>query len=247
MVIISPADRDLIIEGSDTRRKFLDGVLSLEHQSYLTQLISYNRLLAQRNALLKYFAANRKFDSDALAVYDEQMIELGAYIHKSRLEFLKVFTPIFKEFYSKISRSASENVEITYKSDFLTQEPKQLFEKAQQKDLQMQYSTVGIHKDDLLFILDGFPVKKYGSQGQQKSFLTALKLAQFEFIKQQNGTTPILLLDDIFDKLDENRVSQLIEMVNNDKFGQLFISDTNRERTEEVVKSVHQSYKIFEL
>ncbi len=247
LVIISPADRDLIIEGSETRRKFLDGVISLDNSSYLTSLIHYNKLLQQRNALLKYFAANRKFDSDALAVYDEQMIQLGTFIHRTRVEFLESFTPIFKEFYTQISRSAEETVAIDYKSDFNDADPAQVLNAAQQKDLQLQYTSAGTHKDDLIFTLDGHPVKKYGSQGQQKSFLTALKLAQFEFIKSKSGTVPILLLDDIFDKLDEDRVSQLISMVNNEQFGQLFISDTHRERTEAVIKNVNQSYKMFEL
>jgi DNA replication and repair protein RecF len=247
LVIISPADRDLIIEGSDTRRKFLDGVISLENNQYLTNLITYNKLLQQRNALLKYFAANRKFDSDALAVYDEQMVQLGRYIHKIRVDFLESFTPIFKNFYAQISRRTDEVVDIYYKSDLNDADPAAVFKAAQQKDLQIQYTTVGTHKDDLLFSLDHHAVKKFGSQGQQKSFLTALKLAQFEFIKNKSGTVPILLLDDIFDKLDEDRVSQLIAMVNDEQFGQLFISDTNRERTEAVIKNVNQSYKMFEL
>jgi len=247
LVIISPADRDLIIEGSETRRKFLDGVISLDNNRYLTSLIHYNKLLQQRNALLKYFAANRKFDSDALAVYDEQLVPLGTYIHKERVAFLDRFTPIFKDFYTQISRSAQETVTIEYKSDFNEADPSAVFKEAQQKDLQVQYSTVGTHKDDLLFSLDQHPIKKYGSQGQQKSFLTALKLAQFEFIKNESGTVPILLLDDIFDKLDEDRVSQLIAMVNDEQFGQLFISDTHRDRTENVIKNVNQSYKMFEL
>ncbi len=247
MVIISPADRDLIIEGSETRRRFLDGVISLDNQVYLQRLINYNKLLSQRNALLKYFAANRKFDSNALAVYDEQMISIASYIHQSRVAFLENFTPIFQEFYAKISRKSNEKVGIYYKSDLNDAAADSIFKAAQQKDMQVQYSTVGTHKDDLLFSLDGYPVKKYGSQGQQKSFLTALKLAQFEFIKRESGTVPILLLDDIFDKLDESRVSQLIEMVNDEQFGQLFISDTNPVRTEAVIKKVNQSYKMFEL
>jgi DNA replication and repair protein RecF len=203
--------------------------------------------LQQRNALLKYFAANRKFDSDALAVYDEQMVQLGRYIHKIRVDFLESFTPIFKNFYAQISRRTDEVVDIYYKSDLNDADPAAVFKAAQQKDLQIQYTTVGTHKDDLLFSLDHHAVKKFGSQGQQKSFLTALKLAQFEFIKNKSGTVPILLLDDIFDKLDEDRVSQLIAMVNDEQFGQLFISDTNRERTEAVIKNVNQSYKMFEL
>ncbi len=247
LVIISPADRDLIIEGSETRRRFLDGVISLDNATYLQRLITYNKLLTQRNALLKYFAANHKFDSDAIAVYDEQMVVLGALIHKSRQEFLDRFTPIFQKFYARISRNAIEKVSIHYKSDFNDKLPEAAFKAAMQKDLQVQYSTTGTHKDDLLFSLDGYPVKKYGSQGQQKSFLTALKLAQFEFIKNESGTVPLLLLDDIFDKLDESRVSQLIEMVNDEHFGQIFISDTNPDRTEMVIKNVNQSYKMFEL
>ncbi|WP_124980329.1 DNA replication/repair protein RecF [Nonlabens xiamenensis] len=246
LVIISPADRDLIIEGSDTRRKFLDGVISLGDQTYLQQLINYNKLLQQRNALLKYFSANRSFDSTALAVYDQQMTDLGIGIYDKRLTFLQKFEPIFKKYYAQISNT-QEEVGIYYKADFKKGDPHQLLKDAQQKDMQLQYSSVGIHKDDLVFLLNDHPIKKFGSQGQQKSFLTALKLAQFEFIKQESGTIPILLLDDIFDKLDEERVSQIIHMVNDEQFGQLLISDTHPERTESVVKATQQSYKIFKL
>ncbi|OUS20130.1 DNA recombination protein RecF [Nonlabens dokdonensis] len=246
LVIISPADRDLITEGSDTRRKFLDGVISLSNATYLNKLITYNKLLQQRNALLKYFSINRTFDSDGLAVYDEQLADLGGFIHNVRKSFLESFTPIFRKYYQKISRT-EELVDIFYKADFNNEDPAQVIKNAQQKDLQLQYTSVGTHKDDLLFLLNDHPVKKYGSQGQQKSFLTALKLAQFEFIKQESGTVPILLLDDIFDKLDASRVAQIINMVNDEQFGQLFISDTHPERTEEVIKQTEQSYKIFKL
>lgn len=246
LVIISPADRDLITEGSDTRRKFLDGVISLSNSLYLNKLITYNKLLQQRNALLKYFYANRKFDSDALAVYDEQLVDLGSFIHKVRIDFLTSFTPIFRKYYQQISRS-EEVVDIYYKADFNDANPAQILKNALQKDMQLQYTSVGTHKDDLVFLLNDHAVKKFGSQGQQKSFLTALKLAQFEFIKQESGTVPILLLDDIFDKLDESRVAQIIDMVNDEQFGQLFISDTHPERTEAVIKQTQQSYKIFKL
>jgi len=246
LVIISPADRDLITEGSDTRRKFLDGVISLESNAYLNKLIDYNKLVQQRNALLKYFVSNRKFDSTALEVYDQQLINLGSFIHSERARFLETFIPIFKKYYQKISQT-EEEVSIHYKSDFNDEDPKVVFDKAQQKDLQLQYTSVGTHKDDLILLLNDYPVKKFGSQGQQKSFLTALKLAQFEFIKQKSGTVPILLLDDIFDKLDESRVAQIIDMVNDEQFGQLLISDTHPERTEEVIKRTEQSYKIFNL
>lgn len=246
LVIISPADRDLITEGSETRRKFLDGVISLENNVYLNKLIDYNKLVQQRNALLKYFASNRTFDSTALEVYDQQLIQLGSYIHTERARFLETFIPIFKKYYQKISQT-EEMVGIYYKSDFNDADPMTVFDKAQQKDMQLQYTSVGTHKDDLVLLLNDYPVKKFGSQGQQKSFLTALKLAQFEFIKQESGTVPILLLDDIFDKLDESRVAQIIDMVNDEQFGQLLISDTHPERTEEVIKRTEQSYKIFNL
>lgn len=246
LVIISPADRDLIIEGSETRRKFLDGVISLSDRTYLNKLIHYNKLVQQRNALLKYFYANRKYDSAAIAVYNAQLSELGDHIYATRVAFMELFTPIFKRFYERISQT-NEPVDITYSSQLNGSNALAQFESSLQKDLQLQYTSAGVHKDDLLFLLKEHPIKKYGSQGQQKSFLTALKLAQFEFIKQQSGTVPILLLDDIFDKLDEQRVSQLIGMVNDEQFGQLFISDTHPERTEQVVKEIHQSYKIFKL
>ena len=247
LVIISPADRDLIIEGSETRRKFIDSVISLNDKYYLNNLINYNKILSQRNALLKYFALNRTFNQDSIDVYNEQLENLANDIHKVRVEFLESFIPIFKERYLSISNGAVETVNINYKSqlnkeDFLT-----LLQSNINKDRSLQYTSVGIHKDDLIFEIDGHPVKKFGSQGQQKSFLIALKLAQFDFIKKQNNLSPILLLDDIFDKLDENRVSQIVKMVDDNYFGQIFISDTHADRTEEVVKQTNQSYKMFKL
>ncbi|WP_343485839.1 DNA replication/repair protein RecF [Allomuricauda sp. d1] len=246
LVIISPADRDLIIEGSETRRKFIDGVISQSDKDYLRTLIKYNKVLAQRNSLLKYFAVNNTFDSDTLSVYNEQLHDLGTLVHGKRLDFMQAFIPIFKEQYKNIV-GKEEKISLHYNSQLLESDLLRLLNAAVEKDRALQYTSVGIHKDDLEFQIDGHPMKKFGSQGQQKSFLIALKLAQFHFIKAQAKTTPILLLDDIFDKLDENRVSQLVKLVEDDNFGQLFISDTHAERTEKVVKSIHQSYKIFTL
>ena len=246
LVIISPADRNLIIEGSDTRRKFIDSVISQSDKSYLSTLISYNKVLSQRNALLKYFALNSTFNSDTLAVYNEQMTGYGNEIFKKRDEFLKIFIPIFLQRYNAISLS-KESINLKYKSDLFQNDLNELLDQNLNKDKALQYTSVGIHKDDLIFLIDGFPIKKFGSQGQQKSFLIALKLAHFDFIKQQSGVSPILLLDDIFDKLDENRVSQIISLVDNDHFGQIFISDTHADRTENIVKQIHQSYKLFKL
>ncbi|AOW19974.1 DNA replication/repair protein RecF [Urechidicola croceus] len=246
LVIISPADRDLIIEGSDTRRKFIDGVISQSDSSYLKTLINYNKVLMQRNSLLKYFAANRTFDELNLKVYDEQLETYGTIIHEKRKEFLTQFTPIFIDRYKSIS-NGKEQVNLGYKSQMNDGSLIDLLTQSLAKDRLLQYTSVGVHKDDLFFEIDNYPIKKFGSQGQQKSFLIALKLAQFDFIKNLAKVRPILLLDDIFDKLDANRVSQIIDLVNQDDFGQLFISDTHADRTEEVVKKTNQSYQIFRL
>jgi len=246
LVIISPADRDLITDGSDVRRKFMDNVISQSNTSYLKALINYNKVLQQRNSILKYFAANRIFDAINLKVYDEQLEQYGTIIYKKRSEFLQIFTPIFKERYQVIS-NGKESVGLVYKTQLNDGKLTDLLSQSVDKDRMLQYTNVGIHKDDLSFELAGYSVKKFGSQGQQKSFLVALKLAQFEFIKNQAKKKPILLLDDIFDKLDDKRVSQIIDLVNQDHFGQLFISDTHVERTEEVVKKTNQPYQIFKL
>lgn len=246
LVIISPADRDLIIEGSTTRRKFIDSVISQSDKSYLSLLINYNKILAQRNALLKYFALNHTFNKDTLEVYNGQLTDYGTQIFKKRDAFLNEFIPIFKLRYEAIS-SGNEVVDLKYDSDLFENDLNTLLKTAINKDKALQYTSVGIHKDDLNFNIAGHPIKKFGSQGQQKSFLIALKLAQFDFIKAQSGVNPILLLDDIFDKLDENRVAQIIKLVDNENFGQLFISDTHAERTENAVKQVHQSYEVFKL
>lgn len=246
LVIISPADRDLIIEGSDTRRKFIDSVISQSNKNYLSQLISYNKVLSQRNALLKYFALNNTFNAQTLEVYNEQLHTYGTEIFKTRAQFLEAFIPIFKARYNVISNE-NERVNLSYKSALFDTDLKTLLTQNLKKDKALHYTSVGVHKDDLNFEIEGFPIKKFGSQGQQKSFLIALKLAQFDFIKQQSGVAPILLLDDIFDKLDEHRVAQIITLVDNEHFGQLFISDTHAERTENIIKQIHQSYKIFKL
>ena len=246
LVIISPADRDLIIDGSETRRKFVDSVISQLDKEYLQEIIKYQRIIVQRNALLKYFAINHTFDKETLLIYNEQLNELGQKIFEKRKQFLEEFIPIFNQYYSEIS-SNSEEVRLVYQSDLYEKNILQLLEDNLAKDRALQYTSVGVHKDDLSFEIDGFPIKKFGSQGQQKSFLIALKLAQFDFVKKQSGEKPILLFDDIFDKLDETRVSKIISMVNQEEFGQLFISDTHPERTETIVKQTHQTYKIFNL
>jgi DNA replication and repair protein RecF len=246
LVIISPADSDLIIEGSETRRKFIDSVISQLDNSYLQKLIQYQKVIIQRNALLKYFALNHVFEKDTLSIYNEQLISFGQTIFEKRKTFLTDFIPIFNKYHQEITNSA-ETVQLVYQSDLFEKDTFTLLEENLNKDRALQYTSVGVHKDDLSFEIDHYPIKKFGSQGQQKSFLIALKLAQFDFVKKRSGEKPILLFDDIFDKLDEFRVSKIIEMVNNEEFGQLFISDTHPERTENIVKTTHQSYKIFNL
>ncbi len=246
VVIISPTDRDLILEGSEVRRRFMDAVISQTDKVYLNYLIKYNNILSQRNALLKYFAANHTFDSNNLEVYNEQLNQLGNYIYDKRCDFIEKFKPILQKRYFEICQK-DEPIQITYKSQLHDQPFKTLLENKLQKDLALQYTSVGIHKDDLIFDLNTYPVKKFGSQGQQKSYLIALKFAQYDFIKDSQGLDPILLLDDIFDKLDENRVKHIVNMVTQQNLGQMFISDTHPERTEEVVKANANRYKIINL
>lgn len=246
LVIISPSDRDLILEGSDVRRKFMDGVISQSNNSYLRNVIRYNKVVSQRNALLKYFALNRTFDLVSLQVYDNQLNQYGSLIYEDRKLFLETFIPIFKKRYEEIT-NCQEEVALVYKTHLEQNDILSLMEQNLKKDRLLQFTSTGIHKDDLSFEIDGHPIKKFGSQGQQKSYLIALKLAQFDFMKDQTSVKPILLLDDIFDKLDDLRVAQLINLVNKEEFGQLFITDTHKERTEEVVKKTEQPYKIFQL
>lgn len=246
IVIISPADQDLILDGSEVRRKFLDSVISQTDTSYLDKLMRYNRVLLQRNTILKHFAESQIFDFETLSIYDVQLAELGQHIYEKRKQFMNVFLPIFQYQYQYISEQ-KESVSLTYESALHQTDLATLLKQNINKDRALQYTSNGIHKDDLLFEIEGFPMKKYGSQGQQKSFLIALKLSQFEIIKKQLKVIPIFLLDDIFDKLDDNRVAKLVSLVTQKHFGQLFITDTHYERTENVVKRTHLPYKIFQI
>ncbi|PTM04285.1 MAG: DNA replication and repair protein RecF [Bacteroidetes bacterium] len=247
LVIISPADQDLISEGSETRRKFIDSIISQSDSDYLNALLKYNQALSQRNSLLKYFANNNVFQKDTLALYDELLIENGSIIFEKRNDFLNHFSKHFIEQYKSISPIESEIVEVKYDSELLKTDFKTLLERSFSKDRLLQYTSAGIHKDDLMLLLNGYPIKKFGSQGQQKSFLIALRFAQYAFLKNQKNQKPIVLLDDIFDKLDDQRVMRLVALVENDFFGQLFISDTNSKRTEEVVKATGRNYVIHHL
>ena len=246
LVIISPSDRNLIAEGSDIRRKFIDSVISQSDKKYLENLINYNKILTQRNSLLKLIFKNKNFDKQTIQVYDSQLESIGEKIHLKRKMFLNDFIPVFKDKYKSISNN-NEDVDIRYKTDLEFDKLSVLLQENIEKDMFLQYTSKGVHKDDLVFNINDYSVKKFGSQGQQKSLLIALKLAQFDFLKSQNKNNPILLLDDIFDKLDKNRVKQIINLVSADDFGQIFISDTDEERTLESIKEINNSNKIFKL
>jgi DNA replication and repair protein RecF len=245
-VMISPYDRNLISEGSDTRRKFIDSIISQYDRLYLDTLIRYNKVLQQRNALLKQFQEMRIFESESIEVWDAQLIDLGEKIFAKRAEFLKNFIPIFQKYFDLIS-DGSELISITYESHLKEGDFAEQIQKAYRKDSAVGYTTVGIHKDDLTFLIHEHPIKKYGSQGQQKSFLIALKLAQFELISELLQMKPILLLDDVFDKLDHLRVERLMTMVSDHAFGQVFITDTDEDRIEKVFQKIDIERFVFKL
>jgi DNA replication and repair protein RecF len=246
VVIVSPADGNLIMEGSEERRKFIDVVLSQFDHSYLDDLMRYNRALAQRNLLLKDFAQKNWFDPDMIELWNEQMVPTGTRISEKRKMFIRELIPVFQHYYEFISQG-KEQVELTYESQLLDNDFSGLLNTSVDKDRRFQYTTVGIHKDDLSLNLSGYPIKRTGSQGQQKTFLVALKLAQFDYIKQHTGEYPILLLDDIFDKFDTDRVGKIINLVASTNFGQIFITDTSSERMADILKQIDGDYKLFHL
>ena len=246
VVMISPMDSNLILDGSDERRKFIDGVISQYNKQYLDNLIKYNRALMQRNKLLKDFFQTRTFDNDTIEIWDEQLIMYGTQIHKERVNFVEKLIPIFQDYYNRISGN-KEQVELIYNSQLSDGDYKNLMQEALSKDRIVQHTTVGIHKDDLILSLGNHPIKKAGSQGQQKTYLVSLKLAQFDFIKQLSSIKPILLLDDIFDKFDRERVKQIVELVAENHFGQVFITDTHQDRLESILKDVNIQFKLFSI
>ena len=244
LVMITPADDVLILGGSDERRKFIDGVISQYNQNYLDDLLKYNRALQQRNNLLKHFASDRKFDGELLAVWDNQLVEYGTRIHTERKDFIEKLIPVFQHYYEKISKG-NEIVSLEHQSALYENNLENLLLQSVEKDRIAQFTTMGIHKDDLMLNLGDLPIKKLGSQGQKKTYLIALKLAQYHFIKDISDLKPILLLDDIFDKLDQNRVEEIVKVVSETNFGQIFITDTNREHLDSILKRMNTESRIF--
>lgn len=244
VVMISPYDRNLILEGSDIRRKWIDGIIAQFDKDFLHDLIKYGKVLEQRNALLKNMASYGFFDRESISVWDDQLIRYGRTIYKARKQFIEDFIPVFQKYYKWLS-DEKEEVSFSYKSQLHDASFEQLLKDAERKDHQKQYSTVGTHKDDLVFTIKGHPIKKFGSQGQQKSYLIALRLAQYEWLKNHLNVRPVLLLDDIFDKLDHQRVERLMQMVSDEDFGQVLITDTDEERIASIFRQNEITYKAF--
>lgn len=247
LVMISPNDTLIILEGSEERRKFVDNVISQTDNRYLDTLIAYNKVLLQRNVLLKNIKEKGVFDIGLLEVLNMQLVEVGQVIYHKRKAFMEKFTPSFQRHYQYLSDSAEE-VSLVYDSQLHGADFTQLLESSLEKDRILERTTKGIHKDDLLFTIHReMPLKKFGSQGQQKSFLIALKLAQYTYLQEQNKFKPLLLLDDIFDKLDDQRTRKLMQMVSNEEFGQIFITDTDALRIQRIFDEIQQPIRIFDI
>ena len=246
VVVISPTDSNIILDGSDVRRRYIDSSIAQYNKQYLKNLIDYNKALKQRNALLKSFAERKYFNKITLETFDNQLIKFGTVIFKERKHFLERLIIVFKKHYEHIANE-SEKVSIKYNSQLNEQTFAISLQKSLEKDKISQYTNIGIHKDDIIFEMNEHAIKKIGSQGQQKSFLIALKLAQFDFMEKQIGFKPILLLDDIFDKLDDKRVEKIIAFVDNNFFGQVFITDTHKERTEEILQRSEVEFNLYNL
>ena len=244
-VVISPYDSNLITEGSETRRKFLDSIISQYDKQYLFNLIEYNKALKQRNFLLKKFKEDRTFDAELLEIWTLPLIDLCEKINKKRVLFVNEFNELFNSFYADISNKKEVST-LTLKTN-IEGDLDLLYSQNIEKDRILTYTNIGIHKDDLEFLIDGKNIKKYGSQGQQKSYLIALKLAKYFFLKEKTNTKPILLLDDIFDKLDEKRVSNLLELAMSDDIGQIFITHTENKRLEDVLNQKNFPFQMYKL
>lgn len=244
LVIISPADENLIREGSDERRRFIDMALSQFDHPYIEALINYNKALFQRNALLKNESMNR--ENSLYEMYDEPMSEYADLIYQKRKEFIDAFRPVFEHYYQTVS-DCKESISLHYVSHLQEGNLHDQLIKSREKDLILGFTTKGIHKDELQMEIDGFPIKRVGSQGQNKSFLIALKLAQYDYLKRVGGKKPMLLLDDLFDKLDASRVERIIQLVSKEDFGQIFITDTHREHLNMILQTNGKDFSVFQI
>lgn len=243
VVLIAPDDTDLVKEGSELRRKFFDSIIAQLDHIYLETLIQYNQALRQRNSLLKMFAETNRIDAVALDMYDEMLVRHGKIVFEKRLRFINDYAPLFQRYYRFIVDD--EDAEVLYNSELKTMSLEEGLRQSRSKDLFVQRTTFGIHRDDYHFTLGAGDLKRLGSQGQQKSFIIALKLAQFDIIKKQKGFKPLLLLDDIFDKLDDFRIRKLLSLIKNDELGQLFITDARPDRTAALLKEIDVPSSVY--
>lgn len=242
IVVVSPADQELILGGSEERRRFMDLVISQYDKEYLNALTRYQKALQQRNAMLK---VEGPLDVEMISIWEEMMAETGDLIYQRRKEFIEEFTPIFQEFYQQISQD-KEQVKLIYTSHGERGPLLHTIQRDREKDHIMGYSLHGAHKDDLIMQIGDYAIKREGSQGQNKTYLIALKLAQFNFLKRTGTrTTPLLLLDDIFDKLDSSRVEQIVRLVTSQNFGQIFITDTNRDHLDSILQKIGEEHCVF--
>lgn len=242
VVMIAPADAALLHEGSEVRRKWMDQVISQYDRPYLDHLIQYHHLVQQRNNLLRYFAENRTFDADQLLPWDERMVPLAEGIAAKRVAFVREFGPEFQRIHAALCRG-KESVGLSLHSRVEAGSFAAALQEAREDDRRLRRSTVGVHKDDVDFLLGAHSLKRFGSQGQQKTFLLALRLAQVEHLALRVGRRPILLLDDIFDKIDAHRAGALMEALGRTRFGQVFISDTDRERIPALLRAAAVPFK----
>ena len=243
LVMISPADNELIGGGSEERRRFMDVVISQYDKEYLYALIRYNRALLQRNVLLR---GEREPDPEMLSLIEDMMVVEAMRVYAGRKAFVEELIPVFADFHAAIT-GGGENVSLRYRSDLDGYELSALLRSSRADDRRVGHTTKGCHRDDLIMQLGGYPIKKEGSQGQNKSYLVALKLAQFHFLNCKGGEAPLLLLDDIFDKLDSRRVERIVNLVSGERFGQIFITDVNREHIDNILDCVQGEYKLFEV
>ena len=241
IVMVSPADVSMVSESGDERRRFVNAVLSQMDKEYLSNIQQYNRILAQRNKMIKSGIT----DEDLLLTFDEGLNRYAVPVHEARKAFIKELEPVVQDFYSTIS-GGRESVGIDYRSCMLKGDLIEILKEHREQDAFFKYTTAGIQRDDFIFTMDGHAIRRCGSQGQQKSFLVALKFAQYEVMKRSYGFPPILLLDDLFDKLDMGRVSNLLQMVAGSEFGQIFLTDSNKVRISKIVDSLTSDRTYFE-
>jgi DNA replication and repair protein RecF len=245
-IIITPYDIELIWEGSEVRRRLLDSTISQMSKPYLEELVAYNHALLQRNTVLKTYSGHTHFPEEFIELWDMQLAQRGAFIHDARKTFLSGFTTLFNRVYQQLCGGA-EAVSLVYESELQGTTMEDLLNINRRRDRQMERTTAGIHRDDLLFLIDGHPLKKFASQGQQKTFLFALKFAQYLMLREHLQINPILMLDDFFDKMDEARVSNMLSWIEKQEVGQIFITDTGLQRVPEMLKARGMRFEAWEV